>query len=83
LTDTEIYCALTEIFNDVFMRENMQLRPELTASDVPGWDSFKQIEIIMASEDRFGVNLPMQKIDQIMNVGDLVQALAAEINSGS
>jgi acyl carrier protein len=83
LTDAEIYSALTDIFNDVFLRDNMQLKPELMARDVPGWDSFKQIEIIMAAEERFGVKLQTRDIDQIRNVGDLVQALASKINAGS
>ena len=48
-TEAEIYGALTEIFRDVFNRDDLALKPELTAKDVPGWDSFKQIEIIMAA----------------------------------
>jgi acyl carrier protein len=78
LTEAEIYSALTDIFNDVFIRDDMELKPEMTARDVPGWDSFKQIEIIMAAEERFGVKLEPPEIDQIGNVADLVQALAAK-----
>ena len=48
-TEAEIYPALTTIFHDIFLREDLTLTPELSAKDVPGWDSFKQIEIIMAS----------------------------------
>jgi acyl carrier protein len=83
LTETEIYNALTEIFNDVFLRDNIELNPQLMARDVPGWDSFKQIEIIMAAEERFGVKLQTREIDQISNVGDLVQTLAAKTGTGS
>jgi acyl carrier protein len=78
LTEAEIYSALTDIFNDVFIRDDMELKPEMTARDVPGWDSFRQIEIIMAAEERFGVKLQNSEIDQIGNVADLVQALAAK-----
>jgi acyl carrier protein len=78
LTEAEIYSVLTDIFNDVFFRDDMELKPEMTARDVPGWDSFKQIEIIMAAEERFGVKLQPPEIDQIGNVADLVQALAAK-----
>lgn len=78
MTEAEIYSALTDIFNDVFIRDDMELKPEMTARDVPGWDSFRQIEIIMAAEERFGVKLQNSEIDQIGNVADLVQALAAK-----
>lgn len=44
-TDAEIYAALTEIFRNVFMRDDLVLRPELTAKDVKGWGSFKQARL--------------------------------------
>lgn len=83
MTEAEIYSVLTDIFNDVFIRDDMELTPEMTARDVPGWDSFKQIEIIMAAEERFGVKLQTREIDQIGNVADLVQALAAKTGATS
>jgi acyl carrier protein len=73
-----IYTALTEIFNDVFMREDMQLTPALTARDVPGWDSFKQIEIMVSVEERFGIKLNTREIDSMKCVGDLAAVIAAK-----
>jgi acyl carrier protein len=64
-TEAEIYGALTGIFHDVFMRDDLVLRPETTAKDVQGWDSFKQIEIVMATEDRFGVKLSSRELDSL------------------
>lgn len=76
MTDTaEIYAALTEIFNDVFMKD-MALMPELSAKDVPGWDSFKQIEIMVSIEERFGIKLNTREIDALKNVGDLADVIA-------
>ena len=57
MSSTEIYAALTEIFRDIFLDDEMQLSPTLSARDVDGWDSFKQIEIILATEARFGIRL--------------------------
>jgi|HubBroStandDraft_5_1064220.scaffolds.fasta_scaffold880002_2 acyl carrier protein len=73
-----IYAALTEIFNDVFMRDDMQLTPTLTARDVPGWDSFKQIEIMVSIEERFGIKLNTREIDSMKCVGDLATVIAAK-----
>ena len=77
--ETEIYGALTEIFNDVFMRDDMVLTPELSAKDVKGWDSFKQIEIIMATEERFGIQLNTRETDSLQQVGDLVKVVGSKI----
>jgi acyl carrier protein len=70
--DQAIYQRLSEIFNDVFMRDDMTLTPELSARDVPGWDSFKQIEIIVSVEEQFAIKLTTPEIDSLRCVGDLV-----------
>ena len=77
MTDTaKIYENLTEIFNDVFMVDDMKLTPELTAKDVKGWDSFKQIEIMVSVEERFNIKLSTREIDSLKNVGDLADVIA-------
>lgn len=75
MSEVEIYSALTEIFRDVFMNE-MDLTPQLSAKDVEGWDSFKQIEIILATEQRFGIRLKTREIDGLSCVGDLASVIA-------
>jgi len=77
--DAEIYGALTEIFHDVFMRDDLVLTPELSAKDVKGWDSFKQIEIIMATEEKFGIQLNTREIDSLQQVGDLVRVISSKV----
>ncbi len=77
MTDqAKIYETLTEIFNDVFMADDMKLTPTLSAKDVPGWDSFKQIEIMVSVEERFGIKLNTREIDSLKNVGDLAEVIA-------
>ena len=78
MTEPEIYEALTTIFHDVFLRDDLALTPELSARDVPDWDSFKQIEIIIAAEERFGIKFRTREMDSLNNVGDLVQLIASK-----
>ena len=76
--EPEIYGALTEIFHDVFMRDDIKLSPELTAKQVQGWDSFKQIEIIMASEEKWGIKFNTRELDSLRRVGDLAKLVVAK-----
>ena len=79
MTEPEIYAALTDIFHDVFLRDDIHLTPATSAADVPGWDSFKQIEILMAAEERLGVRLSTRGIDALHTVGDLATVIAAKL----
>jgi acyl carrier protein len=58
------------------------LRPELSAKDVPGWDSFKQIDIILAVEEKYGIKFNTRELDSLNNVGDLVRVIAAKTARG-
>lgn len=75
-----IYQALTEILRDVFMRDDMVATPALTAKDVPGWDSFKQIEIMVSVEERFNIKLNTREIDSLRSVGDLAAVVQKKLN---
>jgi acyl carrier protein len=74
-TQADIYCELTDIFHDVFMRYDIKLSPDLTSKGVPGWDSFKQIEIIMACEEKWHIKFNTRELDALRCVGDLAKML--------
>jgi len=78
VSDAEIYQVLDGIFANVF-RRHIELKPELTAKDVPGWDSFRFVSIIMATEEHFRIKLPPADLDNLANVGDLVHAIARQV----
>jgi acyl carrier protein len=78
MTDGELYEGLTEIFNDIFFRDDIALTPETTAKDIVGWDSMKQIEIILAAEERWSIKLTSKEIDGLRRVGDLSALIAAK-----
>jgi acyl carrier protein len=78
----EIYRQLTGIFQDLFDDETLELRPGLTAADVPEWDSFNHINLIVAIEAAFKVQFQTAELEQMQTVGhlaDLIQnKLAAQ-----
>jgi acyl carrier protein len=78
MSEAEIYAALGEIFQDVFLTDDIQLRSDLSAKDVAGWDSFKQIDIILAVEEKYRIKLNTRELDSLHNVGDLVRVIAAK-----
>jgi acyl carrier protein len=78
MQETQVYEQLTAIFRDVFMKDDLELKPELTAKDVPGWDSFKQIEIVLGIEEKYGIKFHTRDLDSLRNVGDLARVVMAK-----
>ena len=77
-SEGEIYQALTDIFHEVFLRDDIVLTPEMTANDVDGWDSYKQIEILIAVEEKYGIKFRTRELDALANVGDLARTVLAK-----
>jgi acyl carrier protein len=72
---------LTEVFADVFDLDDIVLTPEMTASDVDGWDSLAQIRLVVAAEQRFNVQFTADEISNLANVGDFMRLIAEKVQS--
>lgn len=72
MTDGEIYQQLTEVFHDIFDDPTLVLKPETSAADIPDWTSFIHVNLIVATEQRFGVKFSTADIERLKSVGDLV-----------
>lgn len=83
MTSEQIYTQLTEIFRETFDDESIVLTPETTAADIEEWDSFNHINLIVASEARFGVKFSTAEVESLHNVGQFVDAIAAKAGKGS
>lgn len=80
MDEAALYEKLTTLFREVFKRP-VELRPGLTAKDVPGWDSFRQVELIVAIEERFNIKFHIREINAMRNVGDLARVLSGKLSS--
>ena len=56
MTDAEIYVGLTQLFREMFADDDIVLTPATTAKDIDGWDSFNHLNLIVATETRFGLH---------------------------
>jgi len=79
MQSAEIYANLTTIFHDLFDDDTLVLTPQLTASDVPEWDSFNHINLIVAVEQRFKIKFQTAELEQLASVGHLADLIAAKL----
>lgn len=75
----EIYAQLTEIFRDLFDDQDIVLRPGLTAADVPEWDSFNHINLIVAVEAMFHIKFQTAELESMHTVGHLADLIQTKL----
>jgi acyl carrier protein len=82
MDQAEVYSGLQDIFRDIFDDDEITLTAATSAADIPEWDSFNHVNIIVASEMRFGVKFRAAELDELKNVGDFVGLLQKKLNGG-
>ena len=70
---------LTDIFRTLFDNSSLVLRDELTAPQVPGWDSFNHINLVMQIEEEFGIRFSTEEISSLKDVGEFKTLIAHKI----
>lgn len=72
---SDLAAAVLALAADVFRVDPAQLTRESRAGAIPGWDSFSQLNFVMAAEDRFGIRIPAAHVARIATIADMVEAV--------
>jgi acyl carrier protein len=71
LSREEIRDALEGVFDEV-LGQSVELRDDMTAADVEGWDSVVHVMLILATERRFGIRFESSEIANAGTVGEFM-----------
>ncbi len=77
----DLYERLEGIFRRVFGDDSIQLTPETTSDDVPGWDSITYITLMVNVEQEFGIQFSSTELGSFQNVGALIESLEKKLGN--
>jgi acyl carrier protein len=63
--------------------ENSSLVPEANLLDDLGADSLDVVELVMALEEEFNIEVPDEDVEGIRTIGDIVQYVGARIEANA
>ena len=63
---------LQEIFRDLFDDDDIVLRDDMSAKDVPGWDSLNNVKLLVRIEKKFGIRFSTGEVVTLKNIGELI-----------
>lgn len=72
---------LNSIFRMVFDDDTIDIRPDMTANDVDGWDSLSHINLITTVEVQFGLRFSQKELLNQRNVGDLIADIDQKLSA--
>jgi acyl carrier protein len=62
---------LEQVFQEVFNNEALVLADEMTAKDIPAWDSIAHINLMFSIEQVFDVRFKGNELAEFKNIGEL------------
>jgi acyl carrier protein len=81
--ENEALLQVREIIADVLDAPNLVVSKQTTADEVEGWDSFNHINIVLAIEQHFGIKVHTAEIEELRNVGELVELIVRKLAARS
>jgi acyl carrier protein len=70
---------LKRVILDELGLEDWQINDETTAAEVPGWDSLRHSNVILAVEKAFGVRFSNVEVLKLNSIGDLQRLLDSKL----
>ncbi len=78
MTEQDRIVALETIFRNAFRRNDVVLTREMTAWDIPGWDSLMNMQIMLDVEKVFRFRFTVPEVANVRSVGDLIDIIGAK-----
>lgn len=72
---TEIQEKVKASITSVLGHGRFEMRDDLTAPDVEGWDSLTHMSIISGLETTFGIKFKLREINKLKNMGSLLELI--------
>jgi acyl carrier protein len=75
----EIAEKVRKILASVLKHEKFEMKDELTATEVEGWDSLSHITIISEIEEEFKIKFKLKELNKLKNIGSLIEIVQSKL----
>lgn len=77
----EIVEKIRNILVAVLKHEDFEMKNELSAANVDGWDSLTHMVIINEIETHFGINFKLKELNKLNNLGTLIELINLKLEA--
>jgi acyl carrier protein len=73
--DQQLLKDLRAVFTEVFKVDAAQIDPKAQLGEWPAWDSMAHMDLMLALESRFGIEISAETISQLISVPAIMDHL--------
>ena len=71
--------SIIEMFNDIFEIKDIVINRELSQKDVEDWDSIGHVRLIVAIQEEFNIDIPIEDSISLSTVGKIIDYVCQKI----
>jgi len=75
----EIVNRVQQVLVKILKHNRFEMRDDLTAADVDGWDSLSHMIIISEIENEFNIRFKLKELNKLKNMGSLIEIIESKI----
>lgn len=76
-TDTALLEQIRLLFVEIFEVYKQEVHPETQFGDLPRWDSMGHMDLMVALESQFGVEISAETISELVSVSAILEKIQA------
>lgn len=76
----EVFAELTDIFRNNFDDDSIELSDDTASTDIEGWDSMEQVNLLVIIQERFKIKFNIEQINAMKNVGEMANYILQKVN---
>ncbi len=74
----DVLNKLQEIFQMVFDDDTIRIDEDTSSDDIEEWDSFSNMQMILAVEDMFSVKFSIEEVETFSSCGKIVDCITSK-----
>lgn len=67
--------------SDIFGVPADQITPASTPETIETWDSIQHLNLVLALEEKFGLQLSPEEIEQMKSIGEVIQLVEGKLQA--
>jgi len=76
---TEIINKIHAVLVKILKHNRFEMRDDLMATDVEGWDSLSHMMIITGIEKDFNIRFKLKELNKLKNMGTLIELIESKL----
>jgi len=76
---SEIIEQIRVVLVNILKHQDFEMKDELSAKDVDGWDSLTHMIIITDLESKFDIKFKLKELNKLNNMGNLIELITLKL----